>query len=377
MGAIMTRSGGTWDVIIIGAGPAGSVSACLAARAGLRTLLVDRAPFPRQKVCGGCLADAGIDILRHIGLGDILDRIDAPAYRGLSLHAGRVTARFNSPAAPSGRIVLRDHFDEALRERAVDLGADFLIASALSTNLDDDHRTVTVRIGQRRTQALEAKVIVASSGLGGTWLQSEPTLRERINPRARVGIGAVVDSPGRTPEPGHIEMHIGQGGYVGIAQAGASTIIGAAIEPGALRTHTPVQVVERILRRSVPATRWRGAPALTRRRGIVSAPRLFLAGDACGYVEPITGEGMTWAIASAASLAPLIRARAGGELGTERRWNELHARVVASRRATCHAARLALSSTFLTFGAARALGASSLARRTVARRLTRIYAVPA
>lgn len=57
---------------------------------------------------------------------------------------------------------------------------------------------------------------------------------------------------------------------------------------------------------------WRGTPALTRRRTRISEERVFVLGDAAGYVEPFTGEGMAWALASGAAVAPLA-ARAVGE----------------------------------------------------------------
>ena len=56
-----------WDAVVIGAGPAGSFAASLLARSGRRTLLVERATFPRTKVCGGCLAPAGVEALGNAG----------------------------------------------------------------------------------------------------------------------------------------------------------------------------------------------------------------------------------------------------------------------------------------------------------------------
>ena len=63
----------TWDALVIGAGPAGSVTARELARRGRRVLLVDRATFPRSKVCGGCLNGAAIRTLERLGLGRVLE----------------------------------------------------------------------------------------------------------------------------------------------------------------------------------------------------------------------------------------------------------------------------------------------------------------
>ena len=61
----------TWDVIVIGAGPAGALSALLAARTNATTLLVEQKKFPRPKVCGGCLNASAVELLNSLGLGSI------------------------------------------------------------------------------------------------------------------------------------------------------------------------------------------------------------------------------------------------------------------------------------------------------------------
>ena len=63
----------TWDALVIGAGPAGSVAARELARRGCRVLLVDKATFPRPKVCGCCVNGAAIRALERLGLGHVLD----------------------------------------------------------------------------------------------------------------------------------------------------------------------------------------------------------------------------------------------------------------------------------------------------------------
>src|SRR5580658_10826881 len=75
-----------WDVIVIGAGPAGSVTALELARLGCRVLLVDKASFPRSKVCGCCLNGAAIGTLHDLGLGNVL--ADAVSLNRVSIAAG-------------------------------------------------------------------------------------------------------------------------------------------------------------------------------------------------------------------------------------------------------------------------------------------------
>ena len=81
---------------------------------------------------------------------------------------------------------------------------------------------------------------------------------------------------------------------------------------------------------------WLGTPALTRSTMPVAADRLFVLGDASGYVEPFTGEGMGWALASAVALAPLASAACDGwHSSLAQTWSREHARIVRSRQRTC------------------------------------------
>lgn len=83
----------TWDVVVIGAGPAGAVAALKAARHGLRTLLVDAKRFPRRKACGGCLSHSAVATLQQVGLESVLQELDAPRINHVRLFAGSSTDR--------------------------------------------------------------------------------------------------------------------------------------------------------------------------------------------------------------------------------------------------------------------------------------------
>ena len=71
-----------WDLIVIGAGPAGAMAARQAALGGARVLLVDRASFPRRKVCGCCLNGAALGVLTDVGLGTLATECQAKDLRG-------------------------------------------------------------------------------------------------------------------------------------------------------------------------------------------------------------------------------------------------------------------------------------------------------
>src|SRR5690242_12505527 len=76
-----------WDAVVVGAGPAGSVAARELARRGASVLLVDRAAFPRRKVCGSCLNLRALATLAEVGLGGLAGGLGALPLRGLSLAA--------------------------------------------------------------------------------------------------------------------------------------------------------------------------------------------------------------------------------------------------------------------------------------------------
>ena len=64
-----------YDVLVVGAGPAGATVAALTARAGLSTLVIERTQFPREKVCGDCLNPGAWKILDHLGVSEMIDRL--------------------------------------------------------------------------------------------------------------------------------------------------------------------------------------------------------------------------------------------------------------------------------------------------------------
>jgi 2-polyprenyl-6-methoxyphenol hydroxylase-like FAD-dependent oxidoreductase len=122
---------------------------------------------------------------------------------------------------------------------------------------------------------------------------------------------------------------------------------------------------------------WRGTPALTRRPARLAGRRLFVVGDAAGYVEPFTGEGMAWAVASAAALAPLAaRAIREWDDGLVSEWEATHSRVVGRRQRVCRVVSRVLRSPRLTGLAVRALAAFPFLSRPVVAALNRPSPLP-
>ena len=117
---------------------------------------------------------------------------------------------------------------------------------------------------------------------------------------------------------------------------------------------------------------WKGTPALTRRAKSVAGAGWFAVGDAAGYVEPFTGEGMAWAVMSATALAPIAaRAVAKWDDALAREWESAHSRVIGKRQRVCRVVSRVLRSPMLTMLAVRALRALPLLSRPVIASLNR------
>jgi len=351
----------TFDVAVIGAGPAGACAAIAAARAGARVLLVDRSAFPRAKVCGCCLTAAGVAGLRALGAEHAVADAAPLATVRLSCGARSVTLR-----RAAGVAIGREQLDVRLIECARAHGVEVRLGVAARVAADG---TLALRADAdgRAACTVRARTTIVADGLGGTALDEVDGFAWTVAPRSHMGFGAVIgggrgggdgcETRGASAgagacavdcAPGEIAMRVARGGYIGAVRLPCGAIdIAAAVEPEFLRATGSVAACALALlgdaardHEAIRAARWRGTPQLTRRRRSIAAPGLLVAGDAAGYVEPFTGEGMTWAIATG-SAAGLLAAR---DPEPHRAWPALHARLVGGARLRCRAIALALRS---------------------------------
>jgi flavin-dependent dehydrogenase len=100
--------------------------------------------------------------------------------------------------------------------------------------------------------------------------------------------------------------------------------------------------------------RWQGTPSLTRSRRTVAEGRVLCIGDASGYVEPFTGEGMSWGMLAAVTAAPLVEALVDGEAETT--WNQVHHQLLQTRQRRCRAVSLAMRFPSVSLAAMTILG---------------------
>ena len=306
-----------WDAIVIGAGPAGALSATLLARAGLSVLLVERRAFPRPKVCGGCLNAQALASLARAGLDDRVRELGATGVHSLRLHHHARTAVIR---LPPGFAVSRHALDAALASAAEEAGCVFLAETAAVVVPEDNEpwregwRRVSLRRPHGQSVRARARAIVVADGLSHSSLRECSSFHSRVSRTARIGVGGEAGPGTIALEPGSITMAVGRRGYVGAVEIESGRInIAAAIDPAFLKAHpTASGAVQEILAEagvrasaSLDKVDWMGTIPLTRRLSRPAARGVFVLGDAAGYVEPFTGEGMAWALSGARTLAPI------------------------------------------------------------------------
>ena len=299
-----------WDVIVVGAGPAGSVAALETAKRGCSVLLVDRAVFPRYKLCGACLSGSAVAGLKQLGLDADLNALQPVPLHRFALRSGN---RRLDVAVQGGVAVSRERLDAALVQAAVRAGARFLSGVSLQVTAPEDSEPF--RTLQAGATSLRAKAVVVASGLTGISGSDEPAFETVRQNNARIGVGTGTEKFPADYQPGVIYMTTGTAGYVGLTRVEDGSLnIAAALDPAALHGRRPDSVCREIVEScGMPVCddmfsgEWKGTVGLTRGPRFPAATRLFIVGDAAGYVEPFTGEGMAWAVKGGAAVARLAQ----------------------------------------------------------------------
>ncbi len=306
-----------WDVIVIGAGPAGCAAAIRSGNEGMRVLLVDAKAFPRRKACGGCLNQVSVNLLQQIiGANHRLWKSAIPLNMFQLTHRKR---QFQF-AMPGGVAIDRSAMDQSLVEVAQAAGVVFVSqTTAKLLSLEGASRVVNFERGPNRKK-LRAGAVVVACGLGSRATFTPTSVdtdifKQQPQANSRVGIEAVFEDFPKDFVANTIHMVVAQEGYVGLTQiAGNKLHVAAAVNFDSLQRQGPEQLVQSILRMAgapelfthEQAT-WRGTPPLTATPKRLAAERVFLVGDAAGYVEPFTGEGIRWALETGTAVAPFAR----------------------------------------------------------------------
>ena len=288
------------DALVVGGGPAGAMAAIAAGRAGLRVLLVDRLAHPREKVCGCCLAPFGQQVLERAGLRHTLD--GAASVRSVHLRSGGRGVRVRR----KGTVVLsRTALDTRLLHAAAEAGVTMAWPFVADLRADG---SAWLR-GPDGERSVQARLRVAADGLAGASLRDDARFAWSVRSEGRIGVGATLPGDALLVQEGEILMCVDRSGYAGAVRLPDGRIdVAAAVRPEAMRgPGGPAACVGRLLGDAVrdaealTQARWRGTPHLWRRRRHLHDQHTIVTGDAAGYVEPFTGEGMGWALATGAA----------------------------------------------------------------------------
>jgi flavin-dependent dehydrogenase len=319
------------DVLVAGAGPAGSAAAALLARAGYTVAAVDRAAFPRDKACSEYMSPETVRLLDRFGVVPALEAAGAEplqgtvvtAARGSRLH-GRFALAGPPPFRPTGLAVSRRVLDHALVGAARAAGALVLERTAVE-ELVYDHGAVggaVVRDAGGARRVLRARLTVGADGLRS--LVARRIGRRRHGRPRRLAFVAHVD--GVEGMGDSAELHVGRQAYAGLNPIGGGRTNVALVVAAELAAPARGRA-EAFLREAMtrfPGIHQRVARGTLARpvlatgpfaawSGRVVADGAALVGDAADFFDPFTGEGIHSALRGALLLADAAdRALAGG-----------------------------------------------------------------
>jgi flavin-dependent dehydrogenase len=322
---------------VVGGGPAGAVSAAVLARHGWQVTLLERQLAPRTKCCGECLVPRAAAWLAELGLGDALEQARAGSTREvrmLDARAGNAHPVWTHAfAGQPGVIVPRAAFDAALRDGARRAGA--AIHAGRGAKLIHAGGDVGAQVGAPAVVTITAlndpsvaprdvhfDLVVAADGVGSAIARAAGLAPTTTGSRAGWSFTFEHCTDDHTLAPaGTIELILFGSAYLGLVRRGHVVHMAAIVERGDRWPSAPAEALRMMATRAPQLARFlahyeasQPLPALEAACGplpwqprAVTAGRVALVGDAAGYAEPYTGEGMGWAIEGAMLLGECFR----------------------------------------------------------------------
>ena len=271
------------EVAIVGGGPAGSACAAFCAQAGLSALVIERGVFPREKVCGDCVNPACWPILGRLQLGGRLQAL--PHSRIAEVEFIGVNGRAVRHGIDGEIAIRRSAFDHLLLTRARELGAE-VREGATVTAIEKGWRI------QTDAGVFQARTLIAADGRNSTVAR----LLGLLPPAGKDRIGVQTHFAAPRDFGDRIVMRFLARGYCGLASVGGGQLnlclVSKPRDIGELKAWAAREFA------LPPEQDWRTITPLARDAVAPMHENLLLAGDAARVVEPFTGEGIYYALAS-------------------------------------------------------------------------------
>ena len=292
------------DVAVVGSGPAGASCAQRLAESGIDTLLIEQKRFPRIKACGEYLNAVAVERLVDLGV-DVRLRRSATQLRGMRLFAHGEEGAF--PFDRELWSIPRSMLDDALRQNAVRRGARTLAGRVIRVENDHDGVRLHMRDENGGASVVTAKYAVGADGLHSTIAhaprrRTKPT-RERFAIGGHYGAGASLD--------GWIEMYRVREGYLALnplplGEMNAMCVISAHelyrwrkdVDRGMRDFSVDASAGCRVLEPAMRSGERVSIGPLTPVERAAMRGRVLLAGDAAAFLDPFTGQGVSFALIS-------------------------------------------------------------------------------
>jgi flavin-dependent dehydrogenase len=294
------------DAVVVGAGPAGAVAALVLACAGARVRVFDRARFPRFKLCGDSVNPGAGDILARLGLTPALDGALPVDGMIVTSDAGaRCVGRYGP--GQHGHMISRHRFDDRVLAAARAAGACVEEGVLVSAPVMADGVVAGVEVvaGGRRCQ-VKATVVIAADGASSRLARASKLASHARRPR-RWAVGAYFEDAGDGAGARRFgEMHLRADRYIGIAPLPGGVTNACVVTADRAALGDPERLLVDTLRsdRGLEG-RFTGARMIMRPVCLgplavdacgSGVPGLLLAGDASGFIDPMTGDGLRFAL---------------------------------------------------------------------------------